>query len=174
MNSSLLASEGHRFSLLAYRVLHRGKRAHRRWRKSDPIRTVGQRLVRMLRMIPANMCACGRLFNASSTAQAWLYLLFCPHLDLLSEAWTMPSTVRPRASIKKALCVGIEYRELANKLPDLGLGLPAARADLVTMSGLLQGGSRTSVGVSQLRIIYGGGPRCLQNILGIGPRTSKS
>ncbi|KAF9653531.1 hypothetical protein BDM02DRAFT_3182547 [Thelephora ganbajun] len=50
----------------------------------------------------------------------------------------MPATVRSRVPIKKALCVGIEYRELAEHFPQLHL--PAVHKDPVIMAGLLQGG----------------------------------
>jgi hypothetical protein len=50
----------------------------------------------------------------------------------------MPAITRPRAPIKKALCVSVEYRELADAFPDLGLHLPATHKDSVMMSGLLQ------------------------------------
>ena len=46
--------------------------------------------------------------------------------------------------MKKALCIGIEYRELSERFPDLHL--PAAHLDPTIMSGLLQGESwRTRV-----------------------------
>ena len=56
---------------------------------------------------------------------------------------TMPATVRSRAPVKKALCIGIEYRELAEQFPQLHL--PAAHKDPVIMAKLLQGGSRRTV-----------------------------
>ena len=52
---------------------------------------------------------------------------------------TMPATVMPRVPMKKALCIGIEYRELAANFPQLHL--PAAHLDPKIMAGLLQGGS---------------------------------
>ena len=55
----------------------------------------------------------------------------------------MPATMRSRAPIKKALCIGIEYRELAEQFPQLHL--PSAHKDPVVMAGLLQGGPRRIV-----------------------------
>ena len=156
MNSSLLASGGHRLSPLAHRGPHRGKRTHRWLRKSDPTRAAertrspsGSDAVTR-RMIPANKRARGRgLINRRFPLQPLLCSSF-PHLDLLSKACTMPAILRSSAPIKKALCIGVEYRELADEFPDLGLRLPAAHKDPVMMSRLLQGGSQTSVNVSQL------------------------
>lgn len=53
----------------------------------------------------------------------------------------MPAAVRYRAPTKKALCIGINYRELAAKFPDAELFLPAAHKDSAMMSELLQRGS---------------------------------
>lgn len=50
----------------------------------------------------------------------------------------MPSTVRPRAPVMKALSIAIEYRDLAEQFPQLGYRLPSTHKDPVIMSGLLQ------------------------------------
>ena len=65
-------------------------------------------------------------------------LPFSLHLDLLYDDCTMPTTVRSRAPNKKALCIGVEYRELAEKFSHLHLP-SAARKDPEIMSGVLQG-----------------------------------
>ena len=91
-------------------------------------------------MIPANKRASGRGFiNASSRSEMCFALP--PPLDLLCKDCTMPAAVRYRAPTKKALCIGIKYRELAAKFPDLELCLPAAHKDSAMMSELLQRGS---------------------------------
>lgn len=48
----------------------------------------------------------------------------------------MPSTVRSRAPVKKALSIGVEYRELAEQFPEYSL--PSVHRDPQIMSGLLQ------------------------------------
>ena len=53
----------------------------------------------------------------------------------------MPATVKPRAPMKKALCIGIEYKELSEHFPKAQLHLPAAHRDPIVMAGLLQGES---------------------------------
>jgi hypothetical protein len=52
----------------------------------------------------------------------------------------MPAIVRSRPPTKKALCIGIEYKELSEHFPQLHL--PAAHKDPMIMAGLLQGESR--------------------------------
>ena len=51
----------------------------------------------------------------------------------------MPAAVRSRAPVKKALCIGVEYRELAEMFPQMHLP-SAARKDPAIMSEVLQGG----------------------------------
>lgn len=63
-----------------------------------------------------------------------------PPLTRFTTTATMPSTVRSRAPAQKALSIGIEYRELAERFPQSQLSLPAAHKDPVIMSRLLQGG----------------------------------
>ena len=55
----------------------------------------------------------------------------------------MPSTVRSRAPTQKALSIGIEYGDIAERFPQSQLRLPAAHKDPVIMSGLLQGGAHS-------------------------------
>ena len=66
----------------------------------------------------------------------------------------MPATVKPRPPMKKALCIGVEYRQLSEQFPHLHL--PAAHLDPTIMAGLLQG---ESYGESpgRLRLNRGGG-----------------
>jgi hypothetical protein len=57
----------------------------------------------------------------------------------------MPATVRSEAPIRRALCIGVEYRELAKKFSQLHLPSAAVK-DPEIMSEVLQGMSRGSVG----------------------------
>ena len=52
----------------------------------------------------------------------------------------MPAAVRSRDPAKKALCIGVEYRELAETFSKLHMP-SAARKDPLIMSKVLQGGS---------------------------------
>ena len=57
----------------------------------------------------------------------------------------MPTTMSSGAPTKKALCIGVEYREVAEEFPHLHLP-SAARKDPMIMSRVLQGVSRGAVG----------------------------
>jgi hypothetical protein len=63
--------------------------------------------------------------------------LFSSSLTSFTVTATMPSTVRSRAPMQKALSIGVEYKELAERLPQWHL--PAAHKDPQIMSRLLQG-----------------------------------
>ena len=71
----------------------------------------------------------------------------------------MLATARSRAPIKQALCIGIEYRELAEYAQFYQLHLPAARKDPVIMAGLLHGWSKRSVSTEQPWLNCGELPR---------------
>lgn len=87
---------------------------------------------------------------------------------------TMPATLRSRSPMRKAVCIGIEYRELAETFPTLHL--PAAHMDPTIMAELLQGESWC--GRFQRKVtrgsIAGGTLRYFQINTGTRPRIFKS
>ena len=56
----------------------------------------------------------------------------------------MSAAVGSRDPVKKALCIGVEYRELAETFPQIRLPY-AARKDPAIMSKVLQSGPRGTV-----------------------------